>query len=69
MTLNTSMLEIAVNAAAGGHDLGGFETVGNAGGTINGYQAKCRLCGMTTWVGDNGLRNSLLDDICPGARK
>lgn len=61
-----SMLEIAVNAAAAGHDLTGFEPVQDADGEPNGYQAHCNLCSMSAWVGDNGLHYSLLADVCPG---
>ena len=46
-----SMLEIAVNAAAGGHNLTGFEAVEGPDG---GHQAECRRCGMTAWVGGDG---------------
>ena len=55
-----SMMSIAAGAALAGHDLGGFEAVDD------GHQAECRRCGMTAWVGDNGLTYSLLDDVCPG---
>ena len=61
-----SMLSIAVNAAAGGHDLSGFEPVVDADGQPNGHQATCRRCGLSAWVGDNGVIYSLLDDVCPG---
>ena len=59
---NESMLEIAVNAAAAGHDLGGFDPVDDADGRPAGYQARCRGCGRTAWVGENGLTYSLLED-------
>ena len=58
-----SMLEIAVNATAGGHDLSSFEAVDDSGG---GYQATCQRCGMSAWVGGGGLRYSFLADVCPG---
>jgi hypothetical protein len=58
------MLEIAVNAAAAGHELGGFEPVDDTDGRANGWQARCRICGMTAWVGLNGLQYSLLGDVC-----
>ena len=61
---NESMLEIAVNAAAAGHDLSGFEPVQDGDAKPNGYQAKCRKCGQTAWVGDSGLIYSLLDSEC-----
>ncbi len=54
-----AILEVQVNAALAGHDLGPFEEVDN------GYQAKCRRCGKTVWVGENGLIYSLLADTCP----
>ena len=66
MSANDSMLEIAVNALAAGHDLSGFEPVQDQDGDPNGYQARCKRCGASVWVGDNGLMYSLLDDICNG---
>jgi len=63
---NETMLQIAVNAAAAGHDLSGFEPVQDADGQPNGHQARCRNCQQSVWVGDNGLMYSLLDDICNG---
>ena len=57
---NDSMLEIAVNAVAVGHDLTGFERVDATVGLPDGYEAKCRNCGKTAWVGDDGLIYSLL---------
>ena len=56
-----AMLEAQVEAALGGHDIGPFEEVDN------GYQAACRRCDMTSWVGADGVRYSLLEDTCPGA--
>lgn len=47
-------------ATLGGHDIGAFETV------KDGYRATCKRCGQTSWVGQNGLRHSLLMDTCPG---
>ena len=61
---NESMLEIAVNAAADGHDLTGFEPVDAADGLPDRYEARCRKCGRTAWVGDDGLMYSLLGDDC-----
>ena len=58
---NEAMLEIAVNSSAAGHDLSGFEPVEDADGRHTGYQARCRNCGQTAWVGTNGLVYSLLD--------
>ena len=54
-----ALLESQVEAALGGHDLAGWEEV------ENGWQARCSQCQMTTWVGDVGLRYSLLEDRCP----
>lgn len=59
-----AMLEIAVNAAGMGHDLGGFEPVQDEDGNPTGYQARCRKCDMTAWVGNDGLRYSLLALEC-----
>ena len=61
---NDSMLEVAVNAAAAGHDLTGFEKVDAAVGLPDGYEARCRKCGKTAWVGDDGLMYSLLEERC-----
>jgi len=65
MKANESMLQIAVNAAAAGHDLTGFEPVEDMDGNPNGYEAKCRHCGQTAWVYFSGMIYSLLDDVCP----
>ena len=40
-----AMLEIAVNAAGDGHDLGGFEAVASAVGMPEEFEARCRQCG------------------------
>ncbi len=58
-----TILEAQIEASLGGHDIGTFETVETV---TDGYQAECSLCGATSWVGDNGIRYSLLEDICPG---
>ena len=60
-----SMLEIAVNAAAGGHDLGGFGLVHDHNNNPNGYQARCRKCDLTAWVDFSGTMYNLLADECP----
>ncbi len=60
-----SMLEIAVDAAAGGHDLGGFGLVVDHDGNPNGYQARCRKCKLTAWVDFSGAMYNLLADRCP----
>ena len=58
--LREAHLEAMVEAALGGHELGHWEQV------ENGLQAACQLCEMTTWIGETGLRYSLLEDSCPG---
>lgn len=59
--LREAMLEAMAEAALGGHELGEWETV------ENGYEARCSLCGMSTWLGYEGLRYSILEDECSGA--
>lgn len=54
------MIEAMAEAALGGHELSQWEQVDN------GYQARCSLCGMTSWLGPDGLRYSVLEDKCPG---
>jgi hypothetical protein len=54
-----SILEIQVNAALTGHDLGPFEPVEVLTG---GYEARCRKCNQSAWVGDSGLMYSLLGE-------
>jgi hypothetical protein len=61
---NETMLQIAVNAAAGGHDLTGFEMAANSGGHQAGYRAQCRNCDQTVLVDFNGMIYSRLDDVC-----
>ena len=58
-----SILAIQVDAALSGHDLGPFEPVEVLTG---GYEARCRKCDQTAWVGDSGLMYSLLRDSCVG---
>jgi len=58
--LRESMIEAMAEAALGGHELSQWEPV------ENGYQARCSLCGMTTWLGPDGLRYSILEDECTG---
>lgn len=58
-----AMLEAAIEAALGGHDLAPWEQLDESG---NEYQAHCKLCLKTTWVGSS-LRYSILEDTCPGA--
>ena len=56
------MWEIAVEAALGGHDLGAWAVTEDG----RGWQAECRLCAMTAWVGASGVMYVLLADRCPG---
>lgn len=58
--IREAILQSQINAVLAGHDIGPFEEV------ENGYQSRCRQCGLTTWVGMQGLIYSLLDDICVG---
>jgi hypothetical protein len=53
-----AILEALVNAALSGHDIGSFEPV------ERGYQAVCRKCGKTVWVGNSGVMYSLLGERC-----
>lgn len=62
--LQESLLEAMAEAALGGHELGPWETVTDE--RVRGYEAKCGLCGRTTWVSPDGLRYSILEDACPG---
>ena len=64
--LKDSILEAQVEAPLQGHNLGSFKAVDTITG---GYEAGCKFCGLTSWVGDNGLRYSLLEDKCPEHRK
>lgn len=54
-------LEAMAEAALGGHELGQWQQV------ENGWQAECKRCHMTTWLGTTGLRYSVLEDVCPEA--
>lgn len=56
-----SMLEVMVDASLQGHDLGPFEPVDVITG---GFQAVCRRCARSVWVGENGLMYSLLEENC-----
>jgi hypothetical protein len=62
-----SMLELAVNATSGNHELDGFEAVDDYDGRHNGYETRCRRCNLTAWVDDSGMMYSLLAAVCPGA--
>lgn len=59
---DASMWEIVVNATLDGHDLGAWELTAREGG----WQASCRTCGGTAWVGMSGLQYSLLENHCFG---
>jgi hypothetical protein len=48
-----------VNAALSDHDLGLFEPV------ESGYQAICRMCGKSVWVGNSRVMYSLLGERSP----
>ena len=50
-SVKEAILEIQVNVALTGHDLGPFEPVDTITG---GYQAECRKCRKSVWVGDSG---------------
>lgn len=63
-SVSEARLEIMVNAAGAGHDLGLWEETP----TGDGWQARCRKCGGTIWVGKKGLQYSLLEDVCPASR-
>jgi len=58
--LKAAQLEAMAEAALGGHDLGEWVEVDN------GWQATCWRCGMTTWIGKQGVRYSLLEGECQG---
>lgn len=53
-----ALLEAMAEAALGGHDLGEWEEV------ENGWQARCGRCDKTIWIGNEGLRYSMLEDFC-----
>ena len=57
--LREAILQAQVEAALQGHDLTPFESVNE-----HGFQARCRKCGKSVWVGVSGLMYSLLPDIC-----
>ena len=61
--LRESLLEAMAEAALGGHEL--FHWLPVEEEHVGGYEATCALCGLTTWVGPEGLRYSLLEDVCP----
>jgi hypothetical protein len=55
------MLQVMVEASLGGHELTPFEAIATGG-----YLARCRVCGGTVNVGDDGNIFSLLAPTCPG---
>ena len=57
-----SMMEIMVNASFAGHDLAEWALMEDG----RGWQARCRVCGETVWVGMSGVQYSLLSDRCWG---
>lgn len=62
-SLRLAILEALAEAALGGHELAPFAAV------ENGYQAVCTQCGATSWVGIQGLRYTLLENLCPEKRE
>ena len=62
--VRAAILEIQVNAALAGHDLGPFVEVDTISG---GYEVRCRKCGQSAWVGESGLMYSLLGYECKKA--
>ncbi len=58
-------LYIPVVGSFQGHDLGPFEPVEVLTG---GYEARCRRCNQSAWVGDSRLMYSLLGEKCRKAR-
>ena len=59
---NDARLEIMINATFNGHDLSEWLLTE----AEDGWQATCRRCRQTVWVGKKGLRYSLLEETCPG---
>lgn len=59
-----AILEAQIEASLGAHDIGSFEEVTDT--VTGGYEARCKICAGTIWVGYNGLRYSLLEDTCRG---
>ena len=60
------MLEAAIEAALGGHDLGEWLPV-SVDSPAPGWEAYCKPCGASVWVGRQGLQYSLFADTCPGS--
>ena len=61
--LKENMLEAAVEAALQGHELGEWEQVDPTG---RAWEARCALCGRTTFVSDT-VRYSVLGESCDAA--
>ena len=57
-----SRMEVMVDAALSGHDLTVWEYDDKR--STPGWQARCRRCDRTVWVGAQGLIYSLLDESC-----
>jgi hypothetical protein len=53
-----ALLEAMAEASLSGHDLGEWEQV------EDGWRARCGRCDQTAWVGNNGVRYSLLQTSC-----
>ena len=53
-------IEVMVDAAFDGHDLAEWVQTEDR----NGWQARCRRCDMTVWVGVSGVQYSLLGEGC-----
>lgn len=64
--LAESRLEIMVEAALSGHDLGPFEPVASGSG---GFQARCRHCRRSVWLSERGRVYSLLEERCAGRQE
>ena len=56
--VRAALIEAMAEAALGGHDLAEWPPVDN------GYQVRCSQCNMTSWIGHDGMRYSLLEDEC-----
>ena len=62
--LAETRIEAMTKAALQGHDIGPFEPVEE-----DEYQSRCRQCGQTVGIRDDGLMYSLLDEVCAGENK
>ena len=59
--VDATILEIQVEAHLQRHALGSFVLTEDE----RGYEAYCAGCGMSVWVGTNGVFYSLLEESCP----